>query len=65
MRIETGNRRIAIESTPLSDAGFAAHVLRTRETLVINENIEEETSKIRQLHDAGHAERRNPRCSCR
>ena len=38
-------RRIEIPSRPLLDKGFAAHVLRTRETLVINENIERETEK--------------------
>ena len=38
-------QRIAIESTPLSDKGFAAHVLRTRETLVINENMAQQVAK--------------------
>jgi GAF domain-containing protein/CheY-like chemotaxis protein/tetratricopeptide (TPR) repeat protein len=38
-------RRITIESGQLSHAGFAAHVLRSRETLVINENMEEESDK--------------------
>jgi GAF domain-containing protein/DNA-binding response OmpR family regulator len=38
-------QRIVIESTPLSDKGFAAHVLRTRETVVINENMEHEVKK--------------------
>ena len=32
-------KRIAIESSLLGETGFAAHVLRTRETLVINENM--------------------------
>jgi GAF domain-containing protein/CheY-like chemotaxis protein len=32
-------QRIAIESRPLTEKGFAAHVLRTRETLVINEDM--------------------------
>ena len=32
-------QRIALESSPLSDKGIAAHVLRSRETLVINENM--------------------------
>ena len=41
-----GNQRIAIESHALADSGFAAHVLRTRETLVINENIEEASAKF-------------------
>src|SRR5437870_5789075 len=31
--------RITIESHPLPEKGFAPHVLRTRETLVINENL--------------------------
>ncbi len=30
---------IAIPSTPLASRGFAAHVIRTRETIVINENM--------------------------
>ena len=38
--------RIAIESRPLSDRGFAAHVIRTRETVVINEGIEEATARF-------------------
>jgi GAF domain-containing protein/CheY-like chemotaxis protein len=32
-------QRIAIESSPLREKGFSAHVLRTRETLVINEDM--------------------------
>jgi signal transduction histidine kinase len=32
-------RRIAIESHPLGETGFSAHVIRTRETLVINDNM--------------------------
>jgi GAF domain-containing protein/CheY-like chemotaxis protein/tetratricopeptide (TPR) repeat protein len=38
-------RRLEIASTSLPSHGFAAHVLRTRETLVINEGIEEATAK--------------------
>jgi GAF domain-containing protein/CheY-like chemotaxis protein len=38
-------QRIVIESRPLAEKGITAHVLRTRETLVINENIEEESKK--------------------
>jgi PAS domain S-box-containing protein len=38
-------QRIAVESHPLRDKGFNAHVLRTRETLVINEDIEQEMEK--------------------
>src|SRR5207249_9082166 len=40
-----GGQRIAIESRPLSDKGFARHVLRTRETLVINENMMQQAEK--------------------
>ena len=38
-------KRLTIDSVPLPEMGFAAHVLRTRETLVINEGIEEQTAK--------------------
>jgi len=41
-----GGKRISIESTPLSDKGFTAHVLRTRETLVINDHMEEAVRKF-------------------
>src|SRR6266536_1592643 len=34
-------QRISIESHSLPDKGFAPHILRTRETLVINENLAE------------------------
>ncbi|HUH94736.1 MAG TPA: GAF domain-containing protein [Casimicrobiaceae bacterium] len=34
-------KRLALASHPLDETGFAAHVLRTRETLVINENMAE------------------------
>ncbi|MEO8344758.1 MAG: GAF domain-containing protein [Betaproteobacteria bacterium] len=37
---ESGNR-IRIESMPMAERGFAAHVFQTRETLVINENMAE------------------------
>ena len=37
--------RITIESDPASEQGFSAHVLRTRETLVINENMAQEVEK--------------------
>ena len=40
-----GGQRIAIESRQLSDKGFMRHVLRTRETLVINENMAQESEK--------------------
>ena len=39
------NDRITIDPYPLRKQGFNAHVLRTRETLVINENMEEEMEK--------------------
>jgi len=34
-----GGKRIDIASSPLGEAGFTAHVLRTRETVVVNENM--------------------------
>src|ERR1700738_2545054 len=37
-----GGERIAIKSRPLKETGFARHVLRTRETVVINENMAQE-----------------------
>ncbi|MEJ6002045.1 GAF domain-containing protein [Paucibacter soli] len=36
-----GGERLNLDPMPLASAGYFAHVLRTRETLVINENIEE------------------------
>jgi GAF domain-containing protein/CheY-like chemotaxis protein/tetratricopeptide (TPR) repeat protein len=42
--VEDG-QRLVIESHPLRDQGFNAHVLSTRETLVINENMELEMEK--------------------
>src|SRR5438874_1644716 len=38
-------QRIAIGSSLLPDKGFGPHVLRTRETLVISENMEREVEK--------------------
>jgi GAF domain-containing protein/CheY-like chemotaxis protein len=38
-------QRLTLDSEPLGGTGFAAHVLRTRETLVINENMSQETKK--------------------
>ncbi len=38
-------KRLEIGSSRLGDRGFAAHVLRTRETLVMNENMEEAVEK--------------------
>jgi GAF domain-containing protein/DNA-binding response OmpR family regulator/tetratricopeptide (TPR) repeat protein len=38
-------KRIALEPDPLPEKGMSAHVLRARETLVINENMLEEIKK--------------------
>ncbi|MGC1817565.1 MAG: GAF domain-containing protein [Casimicrobiaceae bacterium] len=38
-------KRIVIESEPLGDTGVTAHVLRTREPLVVNENMASEMQK--------------------
>ncbi|MBE0682152.1 MAG: GAF domain-containing protein [Anaerolineales bacterium] len=38
-------KRLDVFSTRLSDKGFSAHVFRTRETVVINENLIEEEKK--------------------
>ena len=38
-------QRVAIASSLLDDKGFGPHVLRTRETLVINENMAQEMEK--------------------
>ncbi|TMG82369.1 MAG: GAF domain-containing protein, partial [Betaproteobacteria bacterium] len=38
-------KRLAIDSNRLGDRGFAAHVLRTRETVVVNENMAEAVTK--------------------
>ncbi|TMI04567.1 MAG: GAF domain-containing protein [Betaproteobacteria bacterium] len=38
-------KRLAIDSNRLGDRGFAAHVLRTRETVVVNENMEQVVEK--------------------
>src|SRR4030095_14981869 len=43
--IYEGGQRISIPTRPLSEKGFARHVLSTRETLVINENMERESKK--------------------
>src|SRR4030095_3843588 len=40
-----GGQRIAIQTRQLSEKGFARHVLRTRETLVINESMQEAAAK--------------------
>ncbi|MCB0832013.1 MAG: GAF domain-containing protein, partial [Bacteroidetes bacterium] len=38
--------RLEIESNPLGDKGIEAHVFRTRETIVINENLKESVKKF-------------------
>jgi GAF domain-containing protein/CheY-like chemotaxis protein len=38
-------KRLEIDSSPLGERGFAAHVLRTRETIVVNENMAETVEK--------------------
>jgi GAF domain-containing protein/CheY-like chemotaxis protein/anti-sigma regulatory factor (Ser/Thr protein kinase) len=43
--IYENGERIALEPSPLGEAGFEAHVLRTREAIVINENMEKEIEK--------------------
>jgi GAF domain-containing protein/CheY-like chemotaxis protein len=37
--------RVIIQSRPHQEVGFAGYILRTRETLVINENVDEESQK--------------------
>jgi GAF domain-containing protein/CheY-like chemotaxis protein/tetratricopeptide (TPR) repeat protein len=44
-----GGRRITIETRQLSDKGFARHVISTRETLVINENMDQEAARYGSL----------------
>jgi GAF domain-containing protein/CheY-like chemotaxis protein len=39
-------KRITVESVPLPEKGFGPHVLRTRRTLVINENLVQEVEKF-------------------
>jgi signal transduction histidine kinase/CheY-like chemotaxis protein/putative methionine-R-sulfoxide reductase with GAF domain len=34
-----GGQRLTVESTPMLEHGYAAHVMRTRETIVVNEDI--------------------------
>ncbi len=43
--IYENGERLNINSMPIQDRGFAAHVIRTRETVVINENLHEEEKK--------------------
>ena len=44
--IYEGGKRITVEPDPLIDKGFSAYVYRTRETLVINENMDQATEKF-------------------
>jgi signal transduction histidine kinase/CheY-like chemotaxis protein/tetratricopeptide (TPR) repeat protein len=44
--IYENGKRIVIESQPLGDKGVAAHVLRTRETVVANENMSEAMERL-------------------
>jgi len=46
--------RIAIESETLPDKGFAPHVLQTRETIFINENIVQESKNMAATHWLAH-----------
>ena len=48
--------RLKIESTPLRSTGFAAHVLRTRETFVVNENIDEAVERYGSVTMPGTSE---------
>ena len=57
--------RIHIESQPLPENGFGPHVLRTRETLVINENIAHGIREVRQLHHPRYAAHQVGSSSCR
>jgi len=52
-------QRIAIESMPLSDKGFSAHVLRTRETLVVNENFAQTMEKFGSYYFPGERTRKS------
>jgi len=38
-------QRVVIESAPIREGGFGGHIIRTRETLVINENMAQEMIK--------------------
>ncbi len=44
--VHEGGKRLELASHPLPQNGFAPHVLRTRETLVINENMDAEREKF-------------------
>ncbi|MCC6197654.1 MAG: GAF domain-containing protein [Burkholderiales bacterium] len=51
--------RLALAASPLLDYGFAAHVLRTRETLLINEDMAGVAAKYGSLTIAGTAEEKS------
>ncbi|HEY2969900.1 MAG TPA: GAF domain-containing protein, partial [Casimicrobiaceae bacterium] len=42
---EEGKRLTIVDSDPLGDKGFSAHVIHTRETLVVNENMPEAVAR--------------------
>ncbi len=67
LSVRLRGRRSGSRSIParFGAKGFAAHVLRTRETLVINENVRGGGQEIRQLHDTRHARKRSRRYMCR
>ena len=46
-------KRLPVVSMPLGDKGFSAHVLRTRETVVVNQNMAEEAAKYGSTTIAG------------
>jgi GAF domain-containing protein/CheY-like chemotaxis protein len=52
-------KRIAVPSAVLPDRGFAAHVIRNRETLLINEKIDEVTAKYGSFTIPGTADEKS------
>jgi len=46
-------KRLPVVSMPLGNKGFGAHVLRTRETVVVNQNMAEEAAKYGSTTIAG------------
>src|SRR6185503_15142609 len=50
--VENG-KRITFDSQLVGDKGFGAHVLRTRQTLVVNENMAEEMAKYGSINMPG------------
>ncbi len=49
-----GGRRIEVDSAPIGERGIAVHVLRSRETVVINENMSRGGGRIRFSSASGH-----------